>query len=75
MNWITIKTTSSRWEAEFMAEILAANEIPNRILDLGVASYYLGMGSPAALQVPLEHRWTALLLLSPREDEEQDPKL
>ncbi|MCT7949365.1 hypothetical protein NG798_06165 [Ancylothrix sp. C2] len=74
MNWITIRTTSSRWEAEFLGEILSANEIPNRILDLGVASY-LGMGSPAALQVPLQHRWTALLLLSPSEAEEQDPNL
>lgn len=68
MSWIAIKTTQARWEAELMQQILAAHQIPSRILDLGIASY-LGTGSPAALQVRLEDRWTALLLLSPLEEE------
>lgn len=51
-----------------MQQILAAHQIPSRILDLGIAPY-LGSASPAALQVRQMDRWTALLLLSPLEDE------
>ncbi|MBD2185073.1 hypothetical protein H6S82_06240 [Planktothrix sp. FACHB-1355] len=69
MSWIVLKTTRTRWEAELMQQILAAHQIPTRILDLGIASY-LGTGSPAALQVRPEDRWTALLLLSPLEEEQ-----
>ena len=69
MSWITLLTTSKRWEAELMQQILAAHEIPSRILDLGMASY-LGSGAIAALQVRPEDRWTALLLLSPVEEEQ-----
>ncbi|GET40565.1 putative signal transducing protein [Microseira wollei] len=69
MSWITLLTTSKRWEAELMQQILAAHEIPSRILDLGMASY-LGSGAFAALQVRPEDRWTALLLLSPVEEEQ-----
>ncbi|MDJ1167938.1 DUF2007 domain-containing protein [Roseofilum sp. BLCC_M154] len=67
MSWITIRTTSTRWEAELMEQLLTAQEIPTRLLDCGVASY-LGMGSPTALQVAPEHRWSALLLLSEIEE-------
>lgn len=56
-------TTSTRWEAELMQQILTAHQIPTRILDQGVASY-LGAGSPAALQVHRQDEWTARLLLS-----------
>ncbi|HEY9850292.1 MAG TPA: hypothetical protein V6D28_12580 [Leptolyngbyaceae cyanobacterium] len=69
MSWITVKTTSTRWEAELMQQILAAHQIPTRVIDLGIGSY-LGTGSPAALQVRLEDQWTALLLLSPLEEEQ-----
>lgn len=54
-----------------MQQVLAAHQIPSRILDLGVAPY-LGQGSPAALQVRSEDRWTALLLLSPIEEEQAE---
>lgn len=67
MSWITLKTTSTRWEAELMYQILIAHDIPARIIDLGIMSYF-GAGSPAALQVDLQDRWTALLLLSPLEE-------
>ncbi len=69
MNWITLLTTNTRWEAELMEQILVAHDLPTRIIDLGVKSY-LGSGTPAALQVLLEDKWTALLLLSTREDEQ-----
>lgn len=69
MIWITLKTTSTRWEAELMQQLLAAHNIPTRILDLGITCY-LGTGSPAALQVHPEDRWTSLLLLSPIEEEQ-----
>ncbi|HEY9859695.1 MAG TPA: hypothetical protein V6D16_09325 [Candidatus Obscuribacterales bacterium] len=68
MSWITLRTTSTRWEAEIMQQVLAAHQIPARVLDLGVAPY-LGLGSPAALQVRAEDQWTALLLISPVEEE------
>ncbi|CAD5925679.1 DUF2007 domain-containing protein [Planktothrix agardhii] len=68
MSWITIHTTALRWEAEFMQQVLEAQDIPTRVIDLGVSSS-LGMGSPVGLQVPLAHRWEALLLLSPIDEE------
>lgn len=67
MAWITIRTTSTRWEAELMEQLLTAQEIPTRLIDCGVVSY-LGMGSPTALQVAPEYRWSALLLLSEIEE-------
>ena len=68
MSWITLTTTSFRWEAELMQQLLAAHEIPARIVDLGIASY-LGAGSATALQVLPEHQQTALILISPIEED------
>ncbi|MFM9264092.1 hypothetical protein [Tychonema sp. BBK16] len=68
MSWITLTTTSFRWEAELMQQILAAQQIPARIVDLGIASY-LGSGSATALQVLPEHQETASLLISSIEEE------
>ncbi|GAA6615432.1 hypothetical protein [Scytonema sp. NUACC26] len=70
MTWITLLTTSFRWQAELMQELLAAHGIPTKIIDLGVKSY-LGAGTPAALQVRLQDKWAALLLLSSYEDEQE----
>jgi Na+-translocating ferredoxin:NAD+ oxidoreductase RnfC subunit len=61
-----------------MQQVLEAHQIPSRIVDLGIASY-LGTGSPTAVQVRPEDKWTALLLLSPKESEPgeepgEDPK-
>ncbi|BAY44531.1 hypothetical protein SAMD00079811_21310 [Scytonema sp. HK-05] len=70
MTWITLLTTSTRWQAELMQQLLASHDIPTKIIDLGVKSY-LGAGTPAALQVRLLDKWTALLLLSPPEDEQE----
>lgn len=53
-----------------MQQVLEANQIPNRIVDLGIGSC-LGTGSPTALQVHPEDRWTALLLLSSVEEESE----
>ncbi|MEG4420273.1 hypothetical protein QUA70_17035 [Microcoleus sp. LAD1_D5] len=68
MSWITLTTTSFRWEAELMQQLLAAHEIPARIVDLGIASYF-GAGSATALQVLPEHQQTAWLLISPVEED------
>jgi len=68
VSWITLLTTSTRWEAELKQQLLAAHNIPARIIDLGMVSYF-GAGSPAALQVHSQDKWTALLLLSPLEEE------
>ncbi|HBE21825.1 MAG TPA: hypothetical protein DEG17_23275 [Cyanobacteria bacterium UBA11149] len=68
--WVTLKTTNARWEADLMQQVLAAHEIPSRIIDLGIPSYF-GGGSPAALQVRPQDRWIALLLLSCPEEEAQ----
>jgi Na+-translocating ferredoxin:NAD+ oxidoreductase RnfC subunit len=51
-----------------MQQILAAHQIPTRIVDLGIASC-LGAGSSTALQVLPEHQQTASLLISPIEEE------
>lgn len=51
-----------------MQQVLAAHEIPSRIIDTGISSYF-GAGSSAALQVQPQDKWTALLLLSPPEEE------
>ncbi|MEL6438635.1 MAG: hypothetical protein AAFQ80_05185 [Cyanobacteria bacterium J06621_8] len=67
MSWITLKTTKARWEAELMEQILDAYDIPCRVLDIGTG-IYCGDGNQAALQVRSQDRWTALLLLSPPED-------
>jgi hypothetical protein len=68
MSWITIKQTNARWEAELMQQLLAAHEIPSRVLDTGLG-VYCGQGSQAALQVQPKDQWTSLLLLSPPEEE------
>jgi hypothetical protein len=68
VSWITIKTTKARWEAEFMQQLLAAHDIPSRVIDIGLG-IYCGQGSQAALQVCSPDQWTALLLLSAPEDE------
>jgi hypothetical protein len=69
VSWITLKTNCARWEAELMQQMLAAHQIPSRILDLGVAPYF-GAGSPTALQVRSQDQWAALLLLSPIQEEQ-----
>jgi hypothetical protein len=62
VSWITVRTTSFRWEAELFQQMLAAYDIPSRIVDLGVMSY-MGLGSPTALQVQPDDQSTALTLL------------
>ena len=52
-----------------MQQILAAYDIPSRVLDIGLGGYF-GQGSQTTLQVRSQDQWTALLLLSaPEEDE------
>lgn len=68
MCWITLRTTSFRWEAELMQQLLAAHQIPVRIVDLGITSY-LGAGSATALQVQPQDERTASLLISPIEED------
>ncbi|WP_146141152.1 hypothetical protein [Stenomitos frigidus] len=63
LRWATVKTTSLRWEAELMEQVLAAHEVPARIIDLGIESY-MGQGSLAALQVHAEDEQFAIQLLS-----------
>jgi hypothetical protein len=54
-----------------MQQMLAAYDIPSRVVDIGIGIYG-GQGSQAALQVRSQDQWIALLLLSPPED---SPKL
>lgn len=68
MSWITLKTTATRWEAEFLQQVLVAHQIPVRLVDLGLAPYF-GYASTTALQVRAEDQWTALLLISPLEEQ------
>ena len=64
MSWITLRTTDTYWEAELLLQMLVAHQIPARLLPYGVLSQF-GCGTPAALQVQPQDKWTALLLLSP----------
>jgi hypothetical protein len=50
-----------------MQQMLAAHEIPARVVSQGIAAHF-GCGVPAALQVRPQDQWTALLLLSPLEE-------
>lgn len=70
ITWITVRTTDYRWEAELMQQILTAQGIPNRVIAQG-STAYPGCGVSDALQVPLYEQWTALLLLSPVEEEDR----
>ena len=50
-----------------MQQMLAAHDIPARVVGQGVPHF--GCGSSACLQVLAKDQWTALLLLSPIEEE------
>jgi hypothetical protein len=50
-----------------MQQVLEAHQIPTRLVDLGSVAY-LGLGSPAAVQVQSQDQWTARLLLSAVEE-------
>jgi hypothetical protein len=67
VTWVTIRTMSLRWEAELMQQVLVAHDIPTRIVALGVG-FYMGQGSPAALQVTSDDEQAALSLLVPLEE-------
>lgn len=69
MSWITLRTTSTRWEAEFMQQLLESHDIPSRVVNLGASSCFLS--GQAALQVLPQDQWTALLLLSPVEEDNE----
>lgn len=70
MSWITLRTTATRWEAEFLQQLLESHDIPSRVLNLGASSCFLS--GQAALQVLPQDRWTALLLLSPIEEDSSE---
>ncbi len=69
VSWVTLRTTNARWEAELMQQILASHEIPSRVIAVGASACFLT--GTAALQVRPQDRWTALLLLSPVEEEDE----
>lgn len=48
VSWITVITTRSRWEAEFMQRMLVVYDVPSRVIDIGVG-ICCGQGSQAAL--------------------------
>lgn len=70
MTWITLKTCLY-WEADLMQQLLAAHHITTRIVAQGLIAH-LGAATPVALQVQPQDQWTALLLLSPVEEELQE---
>lgn len=53
-----------------MQQILAAHEIPARVIHQGISPHF-GCGTPAALQVRSQDQWTALLLLSPIDEKDE----
>ncbi|MDY6785718.1 MAG: hypothetical protein SW833_24745 [Cyanobacteriota bacterium] len=69
MSWITLRTTSARWEAELMQQLLSSHNIPSRVLNLGASSCFIS--GQSVLQVLPQDKWTALLLLSPVEEDNE----
>ncbi len=65
VNWITVRTHLARWESELMQQLLAAYDIPSRIIDIG-AGVYCGQGSQTTLQVPTPDHWTPYSYSVPR---------
>jgi hypothetical protein len=53
-----------------MQQMLAAHEIPARVIRQGVSPHF-GCSSPVALQVRQQDQWTALLLLSPVDERDE----
>ena len=51
-----------------MQQLLSAHGIEAKVVSQGLGTAYLGSGSPSALQVRPQDRWTAMLLLSPVDD-------
>lgn len=64
MDWITLRTTRTREEAELWQQMLTAHDVPARVIILDT---WVHIGC-ASIQVRLQDWWTALLLLSPTED-------
>jgi hypothetical protein len=50
-----------------MQQMLEAHGIPARVVAQGITPHF-GCGTPSALQVRPQDQWTALLLLSPIEE-------
>jgi len=67
VTWITLRTTSTQWEAELLQQMLEAQGIPARLV-FDRAMPHWGCGVPFTLQVRAQDQWTALLLLSPIEE-------
>lgn len=55
-----------------MQQILASHDIPARVVNQGISPHF-GCGTPAALQVQPQNKWTALLLVSPIDDAQSEP--
>lgn len=53
-----------------MQQLLESHHVPCRVVDIGLG-FYCGQGSQAALQVRSQDQWTARLLLSTPEDEDE----
>ncbi|GAB4145738.1 MAG: hypothetical protein Fur0046_23430 [Cyanobacteria bacterium J069] len=70
MAWTTLKTTNTYLEAELMQQMLAAHQIPARVVAQGVQAHF-GCGTPAVVQVYPQDWWTALLLLSPVDEADE----
>ena len=54
-----------------MQQILASHDIPARVISQGISPHF-GCGTPAALQVQPQNKWTALLLVSPVEESQAE---
>ncbi|NJN86933.1 MAG: hypothetical protein HC881_12350 [Leptolyngbyaceae cyanobacterium SL_7_1] len=65
MGWVTLKATRTREEAELLQQMLTAHDVPARVIMLDTLVH---IGCTSTLQVRLQDRWTALLLLSPTEE-------
>ncbi|MGK7908115.1 MAG: hypothetical protein AB4040_12945 [Synechococcus sp.] len=63
MAWTRLCVKSNRWEAEFLAQLLAGYDIPTRLIDLGATAYF-GSGATTAVMVPAQDRYVASQLFA-----------
>jgi hypothetical protein len=68
VSWVTLKTTPYRWEADLITQILTAHEIPVQVLNCTGLPCLGGQGE-MVIRVPVSERWTALLLVSPTDED------
>jgi hypothetical protein len=71
--WVTLKQTQHRWEADLIAGILTAHDIPVQVLDGRGFTGLSGESGSVTVLVPASARWLSWLLIAPIQNDVTDP--